>query len=408
MSRLEELIQELCPNGVEYKALSDITIRFTDGMHSLPRDIRTTGQYPILSAQNVNNGKIDLYTTKYVMSDIFQKENKRTDVCKGDVLLTIVGAIGRVAVVKDNLQALFQRSVCVIKPNKNAIIPEYLGYALEATSIQSYMQINAHGAAQKGLYLEQVGKLRLPVPPLEVQHEIVRILDNFTELTAELTAELIARKKQYEYYREKLLTYNINIYKKTLDELCYISAGGDVPKESMSKEKTERYCVPIISNGIGNNALYGYTDVPKITKAAVTIAARGTIGYAEFRDYPYFPIIRLLSVIPKDKTLLNTKYLYYCLQGKQYNVPTSGIPQLTAPMLKKEKIPIPSLEVQERIVNVLDNFDAICKDLNIGLPAEIEARQKQYEYYRDLLLTLVEGGNIILNGTERNGTERSN
>lgn len=149
MSRLEELIQELCPNGVEYKALSDITIRFTDGMHSLPRDIRTTGQYPILSAQNVNNGKIDLYTTKYVMSDIFQKENKRTDVCKGDVLLTIVGAIGRVAVVKDNLQALFQRSVCVIKPNKNAIIPEYLGYALEATSIQSYMQINAHGAAQK-------------------------------------------------------------------------------------------------------------------------------------------------------------------------------------------------------------------------------------------------------------------
>ena len=156
MSRLEELIQELCPNGVEYKVLSDVAIKFTDGMHSLPKDIRTTGDYPILSAQNVNNGKIDLYTTKYVMGDVFQKENNRTNVCKGDVLLTIVGAIGRVAVVKDNLQALFQRSVCVIKPNKNVIISQYLGYALETTSIQNYMQVNAHGAAQKGLYLEQV------------------------------------------------------------------------------------------------------------------------------------------------------------------------------------------------------------------------------------------------------------
>ena len=117
MSKLDELIKEFCPNGVEYKLLSDITIKFTDGMHTLPKDIRTIGDYPILSAQNVNNGEIDLCTTKYVMDDIFQKENKRTDIRKGDVLLTIVGAIGRVAVVKDNLRALFQRSVCVIKPD---------------------------------------------------------------------------------------------------------------------------------------------------------------------------------------------------------------------------------------------------------------------------------------------------
>ena len=136
--------------------------------------------------------------------------------------------------------------------------------------------------------------------------------------------------------------------------------------------------------------MYGYTNIAKITEPAVTVAARGTIGYAEYRDYPYFPIIRLLSLIPKSCNELNTKYLYYCLKDKKYNVPTSGIPQLTAPMLKKIEIPLLPLEEQERIVKILDRFDKLCNDISEGLPAEIEARQKQYEYYRDKLLTFKE------------------
>lgn len=173
----------------------------------------------------------------------------------------------------------------------------------------------------------------------------------------------------------------------------------------MSKEKTEEYTIPIISNGIGDNAIYGYTNEAKIMEPAVTVAARGTIGYAEYRDYPYVPIIRLLSLIPKNGNELNTKYLYYCLQGKEYNVPTTGIPQLTAPMVKQVEIPVPEMQVQNRIVEVLDNFDKICKDLNIGLPAEIEARQKQYEYYRNLLLTFAETNGSLL--TDRQ-TDRQN
>lgn len=387
MSKLEELIEELCPDGVEYISLIDIAYKITDGMHNLPKEILTEGKYPIISAQNIHDGIIDREVNKYVTEEVFEKENKRTNAEVNDVLITIVGAIGRTAVITDNHQMLFQRSVCVIKPNKDKVHSKYLKYILDSSNIQNVIWANTKGAAQKGIYLEQVAKIKIPVPPLKIQYEIVRILDSFTFLTAELTAELTARKKQYEYYREMLLTYDINIQKKTLDELCDISAGGDAPKKNISKNKTDQYCIPIISNGIGDNALYGYTNVPKITEPAVTIAARGTIGYAEFRDYPYFPIIRVLSVIPKYKTKLNTKYLYYCLQGKQYNVPTSGISQLTAPMLKKESIFVPSLDVQKRIVNVLDNFDTICTNLNIGLPAEIEARQKQYEYYRDKLLT---------------------
>ena len=137
------------------------------------------------------------------------------------------------------------------------------------------------------------------------------------------------------------------------------------------------------------------------------MAARGTIGYAEYRDYPYFPIIRLITLIPRDDKQLNAKYLYYSLEGRHYKVPTSGIPQLTVPVIKKEKVSIPPLDVQNRIVNVLDNFEKICSDLNIGLPAEIEARQKQYEYYRDKLLTFAETGNTILSRAEQSRAEQS-
>ena len=132
---------------------------------------------------------------------------------------------------------------------------------------------------------------------------------------------------------------------KTLGEVCDVTAGGDVPKNSFSKEKNEQFLIPIISNGIAENALYGWTNEAKIFKTSVTVAARGTIGYAEYRDYPYFPIVRLLSAIPKNENL-NTKFLFYCLQGREYQVPKSGIPQLTVPKLKEEKIPVPPLPVQ--------------------------------------------------------------
>ncbi|MDU6680950.1 MAG: restriction endonuclease subunit S [Varibaculum cambriense] len=259
---------------------------------------------------------------------------------------------------------------------------------------QDFLHSLKKGSGVAHVYPKDIAKLKIPVPPLEVQEEIVRILDSFTELEANLQTELEARRKQYEYYRNSLRDVSNQenrLGKKVeiiaLEETCNISAGGDAPKESMGKSKTDKFKVPIVSNGIGENALYGYTDIAKINTPAVTIAARGTIGYAEYRDYPYFPIIRLLTAIPKDTSLLNTKYLYYCLQGKKYQLPNGGIPQLTAPQLKKVKIPVPPLSEQERIVGILDKFDALVNDLSSGLPAEIAARRKQYEYYRDQLLT---------------------
>lgn len=161
---------------------------------------------------------------------------------------------------------------------------------------------------------------------------------------------------------------------KTLGEECEITAGGDIPKEKISKEKTEIYKVPIISNGIGNNAIYGYTDSPKITQAAITISARGTIGYAEYREYPYYPIVRLLSVFPKDSTSLNTKYLSYILSIQKYDVTNAGIPQLTVPMIGSVIFHIPpSLAEQRKIASCLSAMD----DLIAAQAEKVEALKEK-------------------------------
>lgn len=395
MTVLDELIQELCPDGVKYKALGEICKLVTGATPSKTNAAYwENGTIPWMSSGEVNLKRVT--ATEKKITQLGYEKNSTTIVPKHSVVIALAGqgkTRGKAAITE--IELCTNQSLCSMICNEN-LDYKFLYYILDG-KYEELRAISNGDGTRGGLSLKILAPYKIPVPPLPVQREIVRILDNFTWLTAELIAELTARKKQYAYYRDKLLTFGdarvgvtSDVIRRTLGEVCKISAGGDAPKDSMSKQKTEKYSVPIISNGIGGNALYGYTDAPKVEEPAVTVAARGTIGYAEYRDYPFYPIIRLLTAIPKDSTVVNTKYLYYCLQGKQYSVPMGGIPQLTAPELKKVEIPIPSLDVQNRIVQVLDNFDAICTDLFSGLPAEIEARQKQYEYYRDKLLTFKE------------------
>ena len=234
-----------------------------------------------------------------------------------------------------------------------------------------------------------------PKKSLEIQAEIVRILDAMTAHTAELTAELTARKKQYNYYRDKLLSFKDGeVEWKTIEDVFDIFAGGDVPKEDFSESQTDEYNIPILSNGIDEKSLYGWTNKAKIYKPSLTVSARGTIGWTSYRDKPFFPIVRLIVLTPKTK--ISLKYAYYFMKTieKNYKVPEAGIPQLTKPMIKDIKIPIPypadedkSLEAQNQIVAILDKFDSLTVSITEGLPREIELREKQYAYYRDLLLS---------------------
>ena len=387
MTKLDELIQELCPDGVKYLPIPELFITRNGYTPSKANnEFWENGTIPWFRMEDIReNGRILTTATQYVSEKAVKGKLFPAD----SIIIATSSTIGEHALIKVPSLANQRFTYLTLKDEfKDCVDMMFVFYY--CFRLDEYCKSHLNQGNFASVDMKQFAAFKFPVPPLPVQREIVRILDNFTELTAELTA----RKQQYAYYRDKLLTFGdvrvgvtSDVIRRTLGEVCKISAGGDAPKDSMSKQKTEKYSVPIISNGIGENALYGYTDAPKVEEPAVTVAARGTIGYAEYRDYPFYPIIRLLTAIPKDSTVVNTKYLYYCLQGKQYSVPIGGIPQLTAPELKKVEIPIPSLDVQNRIVQVLDNFDAVCTDLSSDLPAEIEARQKQYEYYRDKLLT---------------------
>lgn len=240
------------------------------------------------------------------------------------------------------------------------------------------------------LNASELKKLEIPIPSLSVQTEIVKILDALTALTSELTSELILRRKQYEYYREKLLSEEelgkVGFEWKCLKHIFNIFAGGDVPKEFYSQHKTQEFNIPILSNGTGNKSLYGWTNKAKINKPSLTISARGTIGWTSYREKPFYPIVRLLVLTPKIE--LNLKYAYHFMKmiENNYKVPESGIPQLTKPMIEELCIPIPSFSEQQSIASILDKFEILNNSITDGLPLAIEQSQKRYEYYRELLL----------------------
>ncbi|EMO2484265.1 restriction endonuclease subunit S [Citrobacter freundii] len=194
-------------------------------------------------------------------------------------------------------------------------------------------------------------------------------------------------------YLEKLLD-GVEVEWVSLNDVFDIFAGGDVPKDALSNIQTEEFNIPILSNGIGDNSLYGWTNRVKIDSPSLTISARGTIGWTSYRETPFYPIVRLLVLTPKSE--LNLKYAYYFMKMIEgdYKTPKTGIPQLTKPMLKDIRIPIPcpsnpekSLAFQAEIVRILDTFTALTAELT----AELTARKKQYNYYRDQLLSFEQG-----------------
>ena len=236
-----------------------------------------------------------------------------------------------------------------------------------------------------------MNKFQIPLPPLSVQQEIVHILDKFTELEAELKAELEAeldcRLRQYEYYRNNLLSYEGNeVEWKTLGEVLDIYTGGEAPKNLIRGEKPQgSFIYPIYSNG---EDIYGFTDNYRIDKDAVTISSIGAkTGTIYFRKAYFTPIIRLKVLVPKNEKTLNSRYVFHYLSNITISTKRSSVPNINANEVKSIKIPLPPLEEQQRIASILDKFDTLVNSISEGLPKEIVLRRKQYEYYREKLLT---------------------
>ena len=261
-----------------------------------------------------------------------------------------------------------------------------------------------HGRQWIGTY----SKFLIPIPPRKIQEKIVQILDKFTDYVTELTSELTSRKKQYSYYRDKLLSFEDEVYQvewKTLGELCDVRDG---THDSPVKQSFGKYL--ITSKNVKNGSItfedayyISYEDFEQINKRSkvdvddLLFTMIGTVGeIAHITDEPNFAIKNVSLIKPADRTL--ARYLFHYLQSteaKKYIAENkSKGSQVFLALGKIRNFPIPyvSKTIQSRIVQVLDNFDKVCNDLNIGLPKEIELRQKQYEYFREKLLTFVAEG----------------
>ena len=357
MSRLDDLIQEYCPDGVEFKKIGDLCETQTPKNKIKAKDYLENGLYPI-----IDQGRqlIGGYTneTNVFPADEYIIFGDHTCVVKYIKFAFAQGADG----------------VKVLKITDNNVLMRYLYHCMSSIVLDT--EYKRHWSIMK--------KKEVPLPALPVQREIVRILDEFTLLSAELAAELAARKKQYEYYRNELLTFGDEIEWKTLDGKNGIA----VIKGGKDYKHLGEGTVPIYGSG----GIMGSCDTSIYNKPTVLIPRKGSISNIFYVDSPFWNVDTIFYTEINDNVIM-PKFLFHWICNyhvEKLNTSNAARPALTREILKGIPVPIPSMEEQQKIVRALDTFENVCTDMFAGLPAEIEARQKQYEYYRDQLLTFKE------------------
>lgn len=412
MSNLEELIERLCPDGVKAVELGQVahyaknridadavTENTYVGVENLLQNkagktvavsVPTKGTVIAFNPNDILIGNIRPYLKKIWLSD-----------CAG-------GTNGDVLVIQID--------------ERERLLPKYLFYVLSSDCFFLYDMQNSKGAKMPRGNKAAILKYRIPVPPLPVQGEIVRILDNFTELTAELAAELAARQKQYEYYRDLLLTFKPNegtiLNERTneleinapvswlkLGECCVVQSGGTPSKKNADywlNGKIKWLSSSVCQNKKEVTNITGYITEEGLKHSSAKIMNKGTtlialvgatIGKRAFLQYEAAINQNIAGIYPKNKNLLLPEYIYYIsetLYEKFLGLTNGKLAMANLSFVRNLEIPVPQLEQQQRIVDILDCFDTLCNDISSGLPAEIEMRQKQYEYYRDKLLTFKE------------------
>ncbi|MBQ8058694.1 MAG: restriction endonuclease subunit S [Prevotella sp.] len=351
---------------VEWKKLGEVCEILDSQRKPVSKGKRVQGIFPYYGANGIQD-----YVDKYIFDGTFLLLGEDGSVKNEDNTPVLHWATGKIWV---------NNHAHILKECDGYIL-RYIYYSLQCVDVSDIVR----GVPPK-ISQANMRNILIPIPSLEEQERIVGILDTFTASIGNIKAQIEQRRKQYEHYRNTLLTFNKDddsVEWKTLGEIGDISAGGDVPRNTIKETNPiENYCFPVYSNGKENNSLYGYSTSYSIEKQAVTISARGTIGWHCVREAYFTPIIRLITVIPDEK-LLSAKYLDYALYVTRIGGDNGGIPQLTVPSIKNCEIPLPSLQEQQRIVSILDTFEASITNLE----AQLEQRQKQYEYYREELLT---------------------
>ncbi len=374
---------------VEWKALGEVIISNTGGgTPSKAKSEYWNGEIPWASVGDLSiDGHFIKKTRNHVTSEGL-KDSSSNLISKGDVIVAVKISPGKMKIA--GIDLAINQDLRGLKL-KDEISAKFLNYYFQILILQGT------GTIVKAITSKDLEKIQIPIPPLPVQVEIVRILDAFTELTTELSA----RKKQYNYYRDQLLSFEEGeVEWKTLGDVAKkISSGGtpqtgvwefydgDIPwlrTQEINFEEIWDTGIKITEAGLKNSS------AKWIPANCVIVAMYGaTVGKIGINKIP-MTTNQACANIELDENIANYQYVFHFLSSQYKYIKSLGSgPQtnINAQIVKKIQIPIPPLAEQERIVAILDKFDALTSSISEGLPREIRLRQKQYEYYRELLLS---------------------
>ena len=419
MSRLAELIEELCPDGVEYRALGELGAFFGGlsgksksdfvEIHGARPFVTYKEVYSLLEIEHCPQGRV-----------LIRPHEKHLILQRGDVLFTgsseNIDEVGLTAVVTTEFsEPVYLNSFSICLRWREAIFEAgYAKYLFNSPAVRRQIRRCASGVTRFNLSRRRLQDVRIPVPPVEVQREIVRILDQFTTLEAELEAELEARRTQYEHYRNHLLSYESLAARGPvswirLRDLGVWSGGGtpsktradywdggDVPwitPKDMRSSKIQNSMMNVTDKAVRES------NVKLIEAPSIALVVRSSILQHTF------PVAQIdvdatfnqdMKVLVVDPDRFEHRYIYYALSANGQEIlrlaskQGGSVNSLVVPQLMDFEIPIPEIDEQRRIADLLDRFDALVNDVSSGLPAEIAARRTQYEHYRDRLLSFPE------------------
>jgi len=283
-----------------------------------------------------------------------------------DVLLNITGAsVARCCrAPADLLPARVNQHVSIIRPDREILDSDFLHYLLISQEYKKRLLSTGEegGSTRQAITKAQLQDFVIEFPEsLPEQQRIVALLDEaFASLaTAKANAEQNLQNASAAFERQLQLIIN-NRQKgwleTTLESCCeQIFAGGDVPKDRLSKVRTPEFCIPIFSNGEKDGGLYGFTDRARVTQPSITVSARGTLGFPALRTEPFLPVVRLIVLVPRADQI-SLSFLYYAVKAISFGNTGTSIPQLTVPNIKQSRILLPSLTEQAVIAKNLDSF----------------------------------------------------
>lgn len=380
---INKLCMHFCPEGVDYYKLGELG-KFYGGLTGKNKSDFSDGNAKFISYRNVyNNPALKLDVEDKVKISSNEKQNTLE---RGDIIFTgsseTADECGLSSVVTQDVnEKIYLNSFCFIFRFKNPkiILPDFSKHLFRSEYLRHQIGKTASGVTRFNVSKKLMANVTIPLPPLPIQQEIVRILDTFTNLTAELTAELTARRKQYEYYRDELLTFGEDVSRVQLGLVCDFKygKGNNIPNE------TGEYPVYGCNGIVSTTNTFNSEDAPIIGH----IGSAGVVNWGKGKHFVTYN--GTICRVKADK--IRSRYAYYVLNSLHLERFVKGSqPFLSYGDFSKVLIPLPPIERQDEIVRILDQFDYFCNDLTSGIPAEISARQKQYEYYRDKLLTFKE------------------